>query len=127
MKRLIFGGETGKMYKYEWYWEKGLCDAEIIDIKKEDYNYDYRQRCPIRNMFEIVLDAKGAMYDTLVKSIRFYNYKIVRGGEDLLHTWWYDDEITEQGGRKQLKLTSRKSKDKFCELILIFDKAEIIR
>lgn len=115
------------MDRYDWYWEKGLYDSEIIDIKKEDYNYDYRQRRPIRNMFEIVLDAKCAMYDTLVKSISFYNYKIIKGGDDLLHTWWYEDEIAELNGRKQLKLTVRQSKDKFSELILVFDTAEIVR
>ena len=113
--------------QYDWYWAKGLYDAEIVDIKKEEYVYDYRQKDPIRNMLEIVLDTRQAMNDSSIKSIRFYNYKIIAGGEDILHAWWYKDEITEFSGRKILKLKLRHSKNKFSETVIAFNTVDVIR
>lgn len=108
-------------------WVKGLYDAEIVDVKKENYIYDYKQKNPTRNMFEIVIEANQAMNDTSIKSIRLYNYKVIAGSEDIVHAWWYEDEITEINGLKKLKLILRHSKGKFSEIIIMFDKMEIVR
>ena len=105
----------------------GLYDAEIIDVKQEDLHFDYRQKNPTRNMLEIVLDANQAMNDTLVKTIRFYNAKIISGGSDLMHTWWYDDELTDVNGKKRLKLILRNKKNEFIEVIILFEKVEVMR
>ena len=43
----------------DWYWEKGLHDAEVLDIKKINFEYDYTQRKPRRNMLEIILDTRS--------------------------------------------------------------------
>lgn len=108
-------------------WVQGLCDSEIIDIRKEDYIYDYRQKTPIRNMLELIIDSNQAMSGTYVKSIRFYNYKIISGGEEIIHSWWYKDEISENNGLKKLVLTLRHSKDKCSEFVVTFDKVEIVK
>lgn len=67
------------------------------------------------------------MNDTTVKSLRFYNYKILEGDVDLINTWWHADDISEIDGRIKLKIESECGKKEHKYPALLFDKAEIVR
>ena len=43
------------MKTHDWYWEKGLHDAEILEVESIELPYDYTSRKPLRNYFEIHL------------------------------------------------------------------------
>lgn len=105
---------------------KGLSDAEIIGIKKEDYQYDYRKKNPIRNSLTIVLDAKSAMCSTFVKEIILYNYKIIDGKIDFINAWWFSANIIECNKKKRLKLLYRCPNLKIAEITISFDEIRMI-
>lgn len=106
-------------------WIHELSDSEVVDIRKEDYVYDYKQNNPIRNMFEIIVDTAQAIGGINAKAIRFYNYKIIMES-NMINAWWYKAEITECNGKKELILTLRHSKEKFSNFVIRFDKFEIV-
>lgn len=110
----------------DWYWEKGLHDAEVLDIKKINFEYDYTQRKPRRNMLEIILDTRIALFDNSIKSIRFYNYKIIEGDENIIHSWWIKDEFWVEKGKNNLKIYLRSPK-KTCEILISFETIEVVR
>ncbi len=110
----------------DWYWNNGLHDAVIKEIKQVELTYDYTKPNPLRNVFEIILDAKSAMFDTSVKRIRLYNYKLLNDFGDVRGFWWVSDMIEGKAGKIMLciKLSSTKE-DK--EVKIIFEKAEVER
>ena len=66
----------------EWYWTKGLHDAGITEVESFEFPFDYNkfigQKSKYdRNLLKLKIDSKGAIYDTSVKEIHFYNYKIL--------------------------------------------------
>lgn len=113
----------------EWYWKKGLHDAEIVEVTKHELNYDYTQKNPLRNFLEIKLNGEYAMFDTSISSIRLYNYKIIKMDSDLAflkNSWWIKDSLVEENGKYKITLILRKEKQ-VCEIIILFDKAEVLR
>ena len=65
----------------EWYWTKGLHDAGIIEVESFEFPFDYNkfvgQKSKYnRNLLKLKIDSKGAIYDTSVKEIHFYNYRL---------------------------------------------------
>ncbi len=77
MKKNDFSVSDEKPKLPEWYWHRGLHDAKIVRIEKLELPYDYKQRIPIRNCFVVHMDSKQAMFDTSVREIRLFNYKIL--------------------------------------------------
>lgn len=107
----------------------GLHDAEITDIIEVNLDYDYTERNPLRNYLEIKLDAKLAIMwsSTSVKAIRFYNYKIIKEDVNFINSWWQDSEFVELKGKTGLKIRFRFSKTDISEIIILFDKLEVVK
>jgi hypothetical protein len=110
----------------DWYWEKGLHDAKIVDVRNINFEYDYTQRDPLRNMLEIILDTRMALFDNSIELIRFYNYKIIEGDENIIHSWWIKDEFWVAKGKNNLKIYLH-SKKKTSELLISFEAIEVVR
>ena len=117
----------------EWYWNRGLHDAKIVRIEKLELPYDYKQRTPTRNCFVFHMDSKQAMFDTSVREIRLFNYKILTAelsSPDIEGTYWITDQLTEENGKYvlqvELRNCGRNSTYNFI-LKIRFESAEIIR
>ena len=117
----------------EWYWNRGLHDAKIVRIEKLELPYDYKQRIPTRNCFVVHMDSKQAMFDTSVREIRLFNYKILTAelsSPDIEGTSWITDQLTEENGKYVLQVElqncGRNSTYNFI-LKIRFESAEIIR
>ena len=117
----------------EWYWNRGLHDAKIVRIEKLELPYDYKQRIPTRNCFVVHMDSKQAMFDTSVREIRLFNYKILTAelsSPDIEGTYWITDQLTEENGKYvlqvELRNCGRNSTYNFI-LKIRFESAEIIR
>lgn len=109
-----------------WYWKNGLHDAVIKEVNFIELLYDYTQKDPIRNYFEIILDAKNALYDFKVKSIRLYNYKLLNSFGRIDGFWWVSDTVSEINGKILLTINVSSAKES-KEIKVIFEKAEVIR
>ena len=101
----------------DWYWENGLHDACIVGVDTYEFPFDYNKYTAEknkydRNMLSLRIDAKGALYDSHVKEIRFYNYKLLPESVDLTSiepsekskVWWLADQLTEKGGKYELNI-----------------------
>jgi len=117
----------------EWYWNRGLHDAKIVRIEKLELPYDYKQRIPTRNCFVVHIDSKQSMFDTSVREIRLFNYKILTADlptSDIEGTHWITDQLTEENGKYvlQVELQNSGKKSRYNFLFKIrFESAEIIR
>ena len=126
----------------EWYWESGLHDAAVIDVEMYEFPFDYnkyveKKNKSYRNMLLLKIDAKGALYDSHVKEIRFYNYKLLPESVDLASlepseknkVWWLADQLTEQNGKYELDILLEicAPHQKQFHLKLSFDSAEVDR
>ena len=96
----------------EWYWKAGLHDACIIGVEAYKLSFDYSKYAVNkskydRNILSLKIDAKGALFDSNVKEIRFYNYKILPESIDLPSInftgknklWWLSDKLIERNGK----------------------------
>lgn len=131
MKRIIAELPTN-INGPEWYWTRGLHDAVIESIDEVELPYDVTKRKPLRNCLSINLDAKGALFDTTVHSILFYNYKILSQNLELIHcgfTWWLGDVLEQKGEKYLLNIDLEKGngQPRRFTLEVSFDKAEVIR
>lgn len=70
--------------KPDWYWEKGLHDADIKSVSLCSLDYDVRQAAPIRNYLLVELNPRNAMFDTGVYAIRFCNAAVTAGSTDVV-------------------------------------------
>ena len=127
---------------HDWYWESGLHDACIIGAETYEFPFDYDKYTAEknkydRNMLSLRIDAKGAVYDSRVKEIRFYNYKLLPESTDLTSlepseknkVWWLADQLTEQNGKYELDILLEicVPHQKQFHLKLRFDRAEVDR
>lgn len=60
----------------DWYWKYGLHDAIILSICELELAPDWKEELPKRNCLVIQLDSKNALFETNIKSISLYNYRI---------------------------------------------------
>ena len=79
------------------------------------------------------MDSKQAMFDTSVREIRLFNYKILTAElspPDIEGTYWITDQLTEENGKYvlqvELRNCGRNSTYNFI-LKIRFESAEIIR
>lgn len=91
----------------QYYFGKGLHDAEVLQINEIQLSYDYHEKNPRRNYLEIKLNSSQALFDSNVKAVRLYNYKIIEGDLSLIGTWWLDDQIVSQGSFWVIKMQFR--------------------
>lgn len=109
----------------EWYWVHGLHDAKIISVIKKESDWNPADNCLI---FKI--DCDGAIGESDVTEIRFYNYKILTIDFDLNGLnggWWLSDDLTQKGERYFLDLRFDTEKCKTKRLEIKFEKVEVIR
>ncbi len=120
-----------------WYWERGLHDACIIGVEAYEFPFDYdkfvgEKSKYNRNLLTLKIDAKGAMYDTRVREIRLFNYKILSKDITLQESekiWWLADRLCESVGHSSLEITLQDfdaypEEFTFC---IQFDRAEVDR
>ena len=89
----------------EWYWINGLHDACIVGVEAFEFPFDYskfvREKNKYdRNLVTLRINAKGALYDKMVKEIRFFNYKILTDDislEGREKVWWLADRLVDYG------------------------------
>ncbi len=123
-------GEAMPATHPDWYWSRGLHDAEIKGIHELEFSPDWKASEPRWNCLELVLDSRGAMFETDIRQINFFNYKILSGDPDRLrepHTWWFSDkpETDEKGYR--LTVTFESSHGDRFELQIRFEEALVER
>ena len=110
----------------DWYWHRGLHDALILRTEESDLPYDYTQRNPVRNCFRIHLDASQAMFDTAVKSISLFNYKVLSTpASGLAGCYWKQDVLRSEKGKYVLELTALG--ETHVQFVIRFEYAEIER
>ena len=126
----------------DWYWESGLHDASIIGVDTYEFPFDYdkytaKKNKYDRNVLSLRIDAKGALYDSRVKEIRFYNYKLLPESVDWMSlepseknkVWWLADQLTEQNEKYELDILLEicVPHQRQFHLKLRFDRAEVDR
>ena len=96
----------------EWYWPAGLHDACITGVEAFEFPFDYnrfigRKNNYDRNLLTLKINAKGAMFDSSVKEIRFFNYKILTEDislENRNKVWWLADRLEKVGEHYTLEI-----------------------
>jgi hypothetical protein len=109
----------------EWYWTHGLHDANIVSVMKKESDWNPRDNCLI-----LKIDCDGALFETDITEIRFYNYKIKTSDFDvnlLNGGWWLSDEVVKKGDHYLLDLKFDTAKCKTKHLEITFSRAEVIR
>ena len=109
----------------EWYWTHGLHDANIVSVMKKGSDWNPRDNCLI-----LKIDCDGALFETDITEIRFYNYKIKTSDFDvnlLNGGWWLSDEVVTKGDHYLLDLKFDTAKCKTKHLEITFSRAEVIR
>lgn len=120
-----------------WYWIKGLHDAGITEVAAFEFPFDYNKFIKDknnynRNLLKLKVDSKGALFDTTVKEIRFYNYKILTPDISLENRsimWWLSDRLREADGCfvLDIDLHDFKSYPEDFTFKIKFERAEVIR
>lgn len=120
-----------------WYWKNGLHDACITDVDFYEFPFDYdkyviEKEKYNRNVFILKIDAKGAMFDTHVKEIRLYNYKIISSGIELTgrkKIWWLSDSLSIKNGSYilEIQLLGFERSPQEVTFKIKFDRAEVER
>lgn len=115
---------TGKENCPEWYWEKGLHDAQIIH--KIFHTVGYSREAKGMNCVEIQLDACQAMFDTSVKAIKLYNCKELTPEINIENLWWVGDKLSLSNEKYVLEIDLRSPK-KQCRYVVRFENCEVVR
>ena len=117
----------------EWYWVKGLHDARVTGAEAYEIPFNYNKYIEEngktdRSVFILSVDAKGAIYDSDVKEIRLYNYKILSNNELVINDgiWWMGDSLTEENGSFVLEIEFYNYAELFTFKIK-FERAEVDR
>lgn len=103
-----------------------------MSVDQLELPYDYKMKNPVRNCLVLHINSKGAMYDTKVKEIRLYNYKILSSvkivGENL-RWWWLSDRLEMEDDKYVLKISLQNPEDfpEEFDFSVKFEKAEVIR
>lgn len=109
----------------QWYWSRGLHDANIISAIKKESGYN-----PNDNYLALKIDCSGALFETTITEIRFYNFKIKTDNFDINSLnggWWLSDQLSIKGNHYLIDLKFETSKCKTRRLELTFSRAEVIK
>ncbi len=101
MNKKRIEAEVKKLEEYyaqfpDWYWKYGLHDAVILSVSELQLFPDYKEKNPKYNCLEIDLDSSNAIYESDIKKICLYNYKIKTSDIDInkiVKPWWMGDTI----------------------------------
>ena len=121
----------------EWYWQRGLHDAAIVSVESFEFPFDYNKYVGEknklnRNLFVLKIDAEDALFDSDVKEIRLFNYKIISNTvrlENRKKIWWLSDRLTEENGNYflEIDLQDFDSFPKEFTFKIKFERAEVDR
>ena len=121
----------------DWYWKKGLHDAAILSVCELELVPDWKERYPKRNCLEILLNGKHALFETNIKKISLYNYRIVDMKlnatepitlEAFRDVYWLGDSIEQlKDGKYLLEIECTDSHSNLMHLTVKFEIAEIER
>lgn len=125
--------EIEKYYRSfpDWYWKKGLHDAEVLSITETELNPDCSLPNPKYNCLEICLDAEGTMFEQDIRKIRFYNYKIKECDVPFSRPeklWWMHDDLTQISDKRYMsEIEFENAKGRRKKLIITYEIAEVER
>ena len=121
----------------DWYWVKGLHDACIVGVEMFEFPFDYNkfvknQNRYTRNLATLKINAEGALFDSAVKEIRFFNYKILTDHislENRKNVWWMADRLVDHGDYYTLEMDLQDfdSKPEDFTFKIKFERAEVDR
>ena len=121
----------------EEYWKRGLHDARITDIKWGMLYPDYSQKDYKYNYLKLFVDSEGAIYETDVKEITFYNYYAngeygkIEDFSDYIGRWWMGDTLKKENGTYivdiELDFGQRYGNRIYKNMIIRFDMLEVVR
>lgn len=115
----------------DWYWKYGLHDAKILSVAELELPPDWKSKNPRRNCLEICLDCKNALFETNIRKICLYNYKIRRfelNFKDLEEPWWIEDRLTRfPNTGYELEIIIETADGRQEQFIVEFEMAEIER
>ena len=121
----------------EWYWLNGLHDACIINTEMLEFQFDYNKFIEQksnynRNLLKLEINSKDAMFDSTVKEVHFYNYKILTTDislENRKSLWWLSDRLTANNDHYVLEIDLHdfNSRPEDFTLKIKFERAEVVR
>lgn len=110
----------------DWYWERGLHDAQILLVTERVLPSDPRQNC-----LEICLDSHDVMLDRTARCIRLYTYTIETPEwcfESAERLWWIRDTLKPlPDNRYRLKIGMETARGKHRALVVTFKSAAVER
>ncbi|MBQ4598749.1 MAG: hypothetical protein IJB19_02445 [Clostridia bacterium] len=78
-----------------------------MEIPFDDTKFISEKSKYSRNHFTLKINAKGALYDTTVKEIHFFNYEVLSQEISLKNrnrVWWLSDRLTDHGDHYILEI-----------------------
>ena len=121
----------------DWYWKRGLHDAKILSVCELKLVPDWKEKHPKRNCLEILLDGKNALFETNIKKISLYNYRIadmkMNAAEPITldafrNVYWLGDSIDRlDDGKFLLEIECTDSRSNLMSLNVKFEIPEIER
>ncbi len=85
-------------YSPDWYWSRGLHDAEVLSMDALEQEADWQQQQPPCRYLELALNCHHAMFEQHITKITFYHYHIIHEDLDRDNNkdrlWWLHDELT---------------------------------
>ena len=121
----------------DWYWKNGLHDATILSACERELVPDWKEKHPKRNCLEFLLNGKNALFETNIKRISLYNYRIVDMKmnatdpitlEAFRDVFWLGDSIEQlEDGGYLLEIECTDSHSNLMYLTVKFEIAEIER
>ena len=121
----------------DWYWKNGLHDAEILSVCELELAPDWKENYPKRNCLDILLNGKNALFETTIKRISLYNYRIVDMKmnatepitlEAFRDVYWLGDSIGQlEDGKYLLEIDCTDSHSNLLFLSVKFEIPEIER
>ena len=94
----------------EQYWRRGLHDAQITDIRCGSMTTNHKEKPSLYNYLRLSIDADGAIYDTNVTEITFYNYSAKWKGGSIkdfsyyIESWWLGDSLEKEKDKYSLTI-----------------------
>ena len=121
----------------DWYWKRGLHDAKILSVCELELVPDWKEKHPKRNCLEILLDGKNALFETNIKKISLYNYRITDMKmnaakpitlEAFRNVYWLGDSIDRlEDGKFLLEIECTDSRSNLMSLAVKFEIPQIER
>ena len=121
----------------DWYWKNGLHDADILSVHELELVPNWKEKHLRRNCLEFLLNGKNALFETNIKRISLYNFRIVDMKinatepitlEAFRDVYWLGDSIEQlEDGKYLLEIECTDSHSNLMYLSVMFEIPEIER